>query len=72
MKEIHGISELANDKSVSIYSLILAWMLSKSPCIVPIPGARRPESIADSVTAAQVRLDPEEIAIVEDAIARMG
>lgn len=71
LEKISGISDLANDKGVSIYSLILGWMLSKSPCIVPIPGARRPESIADSVTAVQVRLDPEEIAIVEDAISQV-
>jgi aryl-alcohol dehydrogenase-like predicted oxidoreductase len=71
LKEIRGISDLANEKDVSIYSLILAWMLSKSPCIVPIPGASKPESIADSVRAAEVRLDPQEIAIVEDAISQV-
>lgn len=71
LKELHGISDLADEKDVTIYSLILAWMLSKSPCIVPIPGASKPESITDSVKAAQVRLDPHEIAIVEDAIAQV-
>jgi aryl-alcohol dehydrogenase-like predicted oxidoreductase len=71
LKEMHGISDLASEKNISIYSLILAWMLSKSPCIVPIPGASKPESIADSVKAAEVRLDPQEIAIVEDAIAQV-
>ncbi|MCU0550494.1 MAG: aldo/keto reductase [Leptolyngbya sp. Prado105] len=71
LKEINGISDLANEKNVSIYSLILAWMLSKSPCIVPIPGASKPESIADSVRAANVRLDPQEIAIVDDAISQV-
>ncbi|BAU15283.1 NADP-dependent oxidoreductase domain protein [Leptolyngbya sp. NIES-3755] len=71
LKQFSGISDLAAEKELSIYSLILAWMLSKSPCIVPIPGASKPESIADSVKAAQVRLEPMEIAIVEDAIANV-
>ncbi|MGG6269949.1 aldo/keto reductase [Leptolyngbya sp. AN03gr2] len=71
LKQFTGIADLAAEKGLSIYSLILAWMLSKSPVIVPIPGASRPESIADSVKAAQVRLDPMEIAIVEDAIANV-
>lgn len=71
LKQFTGIADLAAEKGLSIYSLILAWMLSKSPCIVPIPGASRPESIADSVKAAEVRLDPMEIAIVEDAIANV-
>ena len=71
LQQFKGISELAAEKDLSIYSLILAWMLSKSPCIVPIPGASKPESIADSVKAAQVRLEPPEIAIVEDAISNV-
>jgi aryl-alcohol dehydrogenase-like predicted oxidoreductase len=71
LQQFTGIADLSAEKELSIYSLILAWMLSKSPVIVPIPGASRPESIADSVKAAQVRLDPMEIAIVEDAIANV-
>ena len=67
LQQFTGIAELAAEKGLSIYSLILAWMLSKSPCIVPIPGASKPDSIADSVKAAQVRLEPPEIAIVENA-----
>ncbi|MBD1845069.1 aldo/keto reductase [Cyanobacteria bacterium FACHB-63] len=71
LQQFTGMTDLAAEKGLSIYSLILAWMLSKSPCIVPIPGASRPETIADSIKAAQVRLDPPEIAIVEDAIANL-
>lgn len=71
LQQFTGMTDLATEKGLSIYSLILAWMLSKSPCIVPIPGASRPESIADSVKAAQIRLEPPEIAIVEDAIANV-
>ncbi|MBD2080316.1 aldo/keto reductase [Leptolyngbya sp. FACHB-17] len=69
LQQFTGMTDLAAEKGLSIYSLLLAWMLSKSPCIVPIPGASRPETIADSIKAAQVRLEPPEIAIVEDAIA---
>lgn len=68
LSSISGISDLATQKGVSMYSLILAWMLSRSTAIVPIPGASKPESIADSVTAAQVRLTDDEIAIVDQAI----
>jgi aryl-alcohol dehydrogenase-like predicted oxidoreductase len=65
---ISGMTDLANEKNISIYSLILVWMLSRSTAIVPIPGASKPESIADSVTAAQVRLSDDEMAIVDRAI----
>jgi aryl-alcohol dehydrogenase-like predicted oxidoreductase len=37
--------------------LVLAWILSVSPTLVPIPGARRVESIESSVRAESLRLD---------------
>lgn len=40
----------------------LAWMLAKSPVVVPIPGSSRPETILDSLGATDLELSPEEIA----------
>ena len=37
--------------------LVLAWILGASPSLVPIPGARRVESIESSVRAEGLRLD---------------
>jgi aryl-alcohol dehydrogenase-like predicted oxidoreductase len=39
----------------------LAWLLSLSPVMIPIPGASRPESILDSVKAVDLELTPEEL-----------
>lgn len=36
----------------------LAWMLAKAPVVIPILGARRPESITDSAHAADLVLTP--------------
>lgn len=38
----------------------LAWLLHLSPVIVPIPGARRPETARSAARAATLRLDDEE------------
>jgi aryl-alcohol dehydrogenase-like predicted oxidoreductase len=62
---VEAIATLAREKGISVYSLVLAWMLSKSSCIIPIPGASRPESIEDSVSAAQVRLTESEIELLD-------
>lgn len=43
----------------------LAWMLAKSPVVVPIPGASRPETILDSLAAADLILSAEEIAALD-------
>jgi aryl-alcohol dehydrogenase-like predicted oxidoreductase len=53
---------------VSVHRVLLAWMLSLSDAIIPIPGAGRPESAADSAAAAALRLDPAELAAI-DALA---
>ena len=36
-------------------------MLAKSPHVIPIPGASRPESIRDSAQAPELRLTDEEL-----------
>ncbi len=46
---------------VSPQQVALAWMLAKSPHVIPIPGASRPESIRDSVQATELTLTDEEL-----------
>lgn len=53
---------IARDRGVSPQVIALAWELQKSDVVVPIPGASRPQSILDSVTAATVKLRPEDVA----------
>ncbi|MFC9910750.1 aldo/keto reductase [Streptomyces sp. NPDC127197] len=45
----------------------LAWMLAKSPVVVPIPGASRPETIRDSAAASDLVLTAEELAELDAA-----
>jgi aryl-alcohol dehydrogenase-like predicted oxidoreductase len=53
---------VADVHGVSPQRVCLAWMLAKSPVVVPIPGASRPETIRDSVAAADLVLDEPELA----------
>jgi aryl-alcohol dehydrogenase-like predicted oxidoreductase len=53
---------VAQDHGVSPQRVCLAWMLAKSPVVIPIPGSSRPETILDSVAAAELRLSDEELA----------
>ncbi|WP_066516526.1 aldo/keto reductase [Curtobacterium ammoniigenes] len=54
-------ARVGRDHGVSPQVVALAWELAKSDVVIPIPGASRPQSILDSVTAATVKLRPEEI-----------
>jgi aryl-alcohol dehydrogenase-like predicted oxidoreductase len=61
LQDIPEIAKLAQEKSVSVYSIVLAWLRAKSPTIVPIPGATKTTSIEDSVRSLQVKLSDQEV-----------
>jgi len=69
LPEIQPIAQLAKEKNVSVYCLVLAWLRTKSACVVPIPGASKVESIADSVKAAAVHLSAIEVEQIDRATA---
>jgi pyridoxine 4-dehydrogenase len=41
---------------VSVLSLALAWLLAKSPMMLPIPGTSSPEHLEENVAAARLQL----------------
>ena len=57
-----AFAEVARERGVSPQQVCLAWELAQAPVVVPIPGARRPESASDSAAAADLVLSPEELA----------
>ena len=64
-------AEVAGARRVSIHQIALAWQPHRSPIVIPIPGASRPESVLDSVAAASLTLTAEELALL-DAPAETG
>ncbi|RZU73814.1 aryl-alcohol dehydrogenase-like predicted oxidoreductase [Micromonospora kangleipakensis] len=53
---------VAAEHGVSPQRVCLAWLLARSPMVVPIPGASRPATIRDSAAAADLLLDPADLA----------
>jgi len=54
---------------VSVSQLALAWLLQRSPVLLPIPGTSKVAHLEENVGAAQITLKPEEWAEVEKAAA---
>jgi len=55
----HGaLAEVADALGATPAEVALAWLLDVSPVVVPIPGARRPETARSAVRAAGLTLDP--------------
>ena len=59
--------EVAWSRAVSAQQVCLAWQLARAPVVIPIPGSRRPETILNSVAAAALHLDPDELAFLDAA-----
>jgi len=57
-----AFADVAAERGVSPQQVALAWELAQSPIVIPIPGAKRPESIRDSAAAAELELSAEELA----------
>jgi aryl-alcohol dehydrogenase-like predicted oxidoreductase/predicted kinase len=55
-----ALAEVANEHGASAAQVALAWLLSLSPEVVAIPGARRPETARSAAAAAALTLDDGE------------
>jgi aryl-alcohol dehydrogenase-like predicted oxidoreductase len=56
-----AVRAAAEAHGVSPQQIALAWLLSLSPAVIPIPGASRPQSIEDSVRAVELELTADEL-----------
>jgi aryl-alcohol dehydrogenase-like predicted oxidoreductase len=56
-----AFTAVAEEAGVSPQQVALAWMLAKSPAVIPIPGSSRPQTIKDSAAAADLELTPEQL-----------
>ncbi len=56
---VSALAELAKENGVSLVTLAVAWVLANPAVTSPIIGASRPEQLAASVAAADLKLAPE-------------
>jgi pyridoxine 4-dehydrogenase len=62
-----ALSALPARHGVSVAQLSLAWLLHRSPVLLPIPGTAKVAHLEENVAAAQLKLSAEEWAQVEEA-----
>ena len=68
LEAIDQLAELARNKSITVTQLALAWLLAQGDDIVPIPGTRRPERLAENVAAVEVELSGEDLQRVAEIL----
>ena len=68
MAMVKAVAGIAADKGVSTAALAIAWVLARGDDVVPIPGCRRRATLEDSLTALDVTLTADELALIEAAL----
>ncbi|MFI4868648.1 MAG: aldo/keto reductase [Steroidobacterales bacterium] len=56
-----ALEALATQRHIDMAQATLAWLLTKSPVILPIPGTSRVDHLEDNVAAAAIRFSRQEM-----------
>jgi pyridoxine 4-dehydrogenase len=59
-----AVDEAAKRHDASPRQIVLAWLLARSPRILPIPGSGSPGHVESNVAAASIELTPDEVAAI--------
>jgi len=63
----NALSHIAAKHKATLAQLSLAWLLQRSPVLLPIPGTSKVAHLEENIAASTLRLSPEEWAAVEVA-----
>jgi aryl-alcohol dehydrogenase-like predicted oxidoreductase len=69
---VHRLQPVAADAGLTMAQLAVAWVLQNRNVASAIIGASRPEQVESNVRAAGVRLDPDTMARIDDAIGALA
>jgi pyridoxine 4-dehydrogenase len=59
------LASVARNRGASPAQVALAWLLRRSPVLVPIPGTRSLEHLRENVAAASLSLTDDEVALLD-------
>jgi aryl-alcohol dehydrogenase-like predicted oxidoreductase len=65
---VERLRALATAKSVSVATLVIAWVLAQGEDIVPLVGVRRPDRLGDALAAAELTLSHQDLTDIEAAV----
>ncbi len=68
LKLLPGYRQIADELGCTMAQLALAWLLAKSPIVIPIFGTRKPEYLEENAKGAEVKLDSSMIARLDALI----
>jgi pyridoxine 4-dehydrogenase len=64
-----AMGSIAEQHGVTVGVIALAWLLARSPCMLPIPGTSRVTHLEENMRALEIELDDAEMLTIEQAAA---
>lgn len=61
------LERLARDRGATALQIAIAWLLARSPAMLPIPGTGSIAHLEENIAAASIRLSDEEFRLLGDA-----
>ncbi|KIQ15383.1 aldo/keto reductase family protein [Rhodococcus sp. MEB064] len=68
LTRVQKLKPIADDLSITMSQLAIAWVLANDNIAAALVGASRPEQIADNVKAADVTLDADVLTKIDEAL----
>lgn len=56
-----AVEEVAKAHGATVYQVAIAWLLQRSPVMLPIPGTSSVAHLEENIAAAKLKLTPEEM-----------
>jgi aryl-alcohol dehydrogenase-like predicted oxidoreductase len=60
--------QVAQDHDATPHQIVLAWLLARSPAILPIPGTGTVSHLEDNIAAAGIKLSPAEVESLNNVV----
>nr|VWO98862.1 Serine/threonine-protein phosphatase (EC [Ganoderma boninense] len=67
---LEEIKVIASKKQISLPQLALAWVASRGPHVIPLPGSSKPERVVENCLTCNIELTQEEQDAIADILAR--
>src|SRR4051812_10943879 len=68
LRLVDALRDVAEERSVSVAQIAIAWVLGRGDDIIPLIGARRRDHLEEALGALEVELGPEDLARIEEAV----
>ena len=62
------LTDLARSKNITLTQLSLAWLLAQKDYIVPIPGSKNSNRVAQNLAAAHLDLTASDLALITELV----